>query len=215
VLARLGLWFCAGYCGLPPSIPPHRLQHPAITPRRTRTDPASYRAPAARAACLGSSCLRLTGQPWAIVVAFRAFLLATPVWWLYIYVGFPALPLQGFTDFSLNRSDSSAWVPYVPADAWEPLRAGGMSGHLIFPRRVERIAQRSPVPIPLLACCAFCTACWPPSHTTREGRWQLSEVVLFGFQTWINNVQTLPSDYFPESRGWPRVRRLGGMGAGI
>ena len=24
-------------------------------------------------------------------------------------------------------------------------------------------------------------------------------VVLFGFQVWINNVQTLPSDFFPQS----------------
>ena len=39
-------------------------------------------------------------------------------------------------------------------------------------------------------------------------------MVLFGFQTWINNVQTLPSDYFPES-AVGSVAGLGGMGAGI
>jgi ACS family hexuronate transporter-like MFS transporter len=39
-------------------------------------------------------------------------------------------------------------------------------------------------------------------------------VVLFGFQSWINNVQTLPSDYFPES-AVGSVAGLGGMGAGI
>jgi ACS family hexuronate transporter-like MFS transporter len=39
-------------------------------------------------------------------------------------------------------------------------------------------------------------------------------VVLFGFQIWINNVQTLPSDYFPES-AVGSVAGLGGMGAGI
>ena len=39
-------------------------------------------------------------------------------------------------------------------------------------------------------------------------------VVLFGFQAWINNVQTLPSDYFPES-AVGAVAGLGGMGAGI
>jgi ACS family hexuronate transporter-like MFS transporter len=38
--------------------------------------------------------------------------------------------------------------------------------------------------------------------------------VLFGFQTWINNVQTMPSDYFPES-AVGAVAGLGGMGAGI
>ena len=38
--------------------------------------------------------------------------------------------------------------------------------------------------------------------------------MLFGFQTWINNVQTMPSDYFPES-AVGAVAGLGGMGAGI
>jgi ACS family hexuronate transporter-like MFS transporter len=39
-------------------------------------------------------------------------------------------------------------------------------------------------------------------------------VVLFGFQTWINNVQTMPSDFFPDS-AVASVAGLGGMGAGI
>jgi ACS family hexuronate transporter-like MFS transporter len=39
-------------------------------------------------------------------------------------------------------------------------------------------------------------------------------VVLFGFQVWINNVQTLPSDFFPD-RAVGSVAGLGGTGAGI
>jgi len=39
-------------------------------------------------------------------------------------------------------------------------------------------------------------------------------VVLFGFQVWINNVQTLPSDFFP-SKAVGSVAGLGGTGAGI
>nr|MBP7376162.1 hypothetical protein [Pyrinomonadaceae bacterium] len=39
-------------------------------------------------------------------------------------------------------------------------------------------------------------------------------VVLFGFQVWINNVQTLPSDFFPTS-AVGSVAGLGGTGAGI
>src|ERR1700722_7774137 len=38
--------------------------------------------------------------------------------------------------------------------------------------------------------------------------------VLFGFQAWINNVQTLPSDYFPDT-AVGSVTGLGGVGAGI
>ncbi len=42
----------------------------------------------------------------------------------------------------------------------------------------------------------------------------LISVVLFGFQVWINNVQTLPSDFFPKS-AVGSIAGLGGMGAGI
>jgi ACS family hexuronate transporter-like MFS transporter len=38
--------------------------------------------------------------------------------------------------------------------------------------------------------------------------------VLFGFQVWINNVQTLPSDFFP-TKAVGSVAGLGGTGAGI
>ena len=38
--------------------------------------------------------------------------------------------------------------------------------------------------------------------------------VLFGFQAWINNVQTLPSDYFPDG-AVGSVTGMGGLGAGI
>jgi ACS family hexuronate transporter-like MFS transporter len=39
-------------------------------------------------------------------------------------------------------------------------------------------------------------------------------VVLFGFQVWINNVQTLPSDFFSD-KAVASVAGLGGTGAGI
>jgi len=39
-------------------------------------------------------------------------------------------------------------------------------------------------------------------------------LVTFGFQSWINNVQTLPSDYFPEELV-ASVAGLGGVGAGV
>jgi ACS family hexuronate transporter-like MFS transporter len=38
--------------------------------------------------------------------------------------------------------------------------------------------------------------------------------VLFGFQAWINNVQTMPSDYFPDG-AVGSVTGMGGLGAGI
>jgi len=38
--------------------------------------------------------------------------------------------------------------------------------------------------------------------------------VTFGFQSWINNVQTLPSDFFPQ-QAVAAVAGLGGVGAGV
>lgn len=39
-------------------------------------------------------------------------------------------------------------------------------------------------------------------------------LVLFGFQFWINNVQTLPSDFFSD-KTVASVAGLGGVGAGV
>ena len=39
-------------------------------------------------------------------------------------------------------------------------------------------------------------------------------LVLFGFQFWINNVQTLPSDFFSDKMV-ASVAGLGGVGAGV
>ena len=39
-------------------------------------------------------------------------------------------------------------------------------------------------------------------------------LVTFGFQSWINNVQTMPSDFFPE-QAVASVAGLGGVGAGV
>jgi ACS family hexuronate transporter-like MFS transporter len=39
-------------------------------------------------------------------------------------------------------------------------------------------------------------------------------IAAFGFQFWVNNVQTLPADYFPpQSVG--SVAGMGGLGAGV
>jgi ACS family hexuronate transporter-like MFS transporter len=42
----------------------------------------------------------------------------------------------------------------------------------------------------------------------------LMGIVLFGFQVWINNLQTLPSDWFP-ARAVASVAGLGGTAAAI
>ena len=144
-------------------------------------------------------------QVWAIIVA-RLFV--DPVWWLYI----TWLPLFLFKvhGFDLKKIGLFAWVPYVAADAGS-LLGGWMSGYLI--RRgwsVDR-ARRMTIIIAAALMPAGILAARTPSPFVALA---LIAVVLFGFQFWINNVQTLPSDIFPE-RAVASVAGLGGVGAGI
>ncbi|MFM8392871.1 MAG: MFS transporter, partial [Acidobacteriota bacterium] len=144
-------------------------------------------------------------QVWAILLA-RLFV--DPVWWLYI----TWLPLFLFKvhGFDLKKIGLFAWVPYVAADAGS-LLGGWMSGYLI--RRgwsVDR-ARRTTIIIAAALMPAGILAARTPDPLVALA---LIAVVLFGFQFWINNVQTLPSDLFPE-RAVASVAGLGGVGAGI
>ncbi len=144
-------------------------------------------------------------QTWAIVLAR---FLVDPVWWLYIT--WLPLYLSQVHGFDLKQIGLFAWVPYVAADAGS-LFGGWMSGYLIGrgwtvdrARKVVIIFAAALMPAGILA--AFTT-----DSMMALG---LIGVVLFGFQVWINNVQTLPSDFFP-AKAVGSVAGLGGTGAGI
>ena len=180
-------------------------QHPRITPQELaliRED----RAPAAPAA-VSLSWLELLRyrQTWAIVLSRFC---CDPVWWLYI----TWLPLYLYKvhGFSLKQIGLFAWVPYVAADAGS-LFGGWMSGHLMSRGWSANRARKSVIVFAMLCMCAGLLAA--VAHTAAAALAAIA-VVLFGFQAWINNVQTLPSDYFPES-AVGSVAGLGGMGAGI
>ncbi len=142
---------------------------------------------------------------WAIVVA-RFF--ADPVWWLYI----TWLPLYLYRvhGFSLKQIGLFAWLPYVAADAGS-LGGGWMSGYLIGRGWSVNRARKAVIIAGMLIMSAGVFAA---AANSAGAALALIAVVLFGFQSWINNVQTLPSDYFPE-RAVGSVTGLGGTGAGI
>jgi ACS family hexuronate transporter-like MFS transporter len=151
-----------------------------------------------------SSLLRIR-EVWGIV---GARFLADPVWWLYI----TWLPLYLYhaRGFSLKEIGMFAWMPYVAADAGS-LTGGWASGYLISCGwRVGR-ARKTVIAISALLMCAGMAA---PRVDSAVAALALIGVVLFGFQAWINNVQTLPSDLFPTERV-ASVAGLGGVGAGI
>lgn len=144
-------------------------------------------------------------QVWALMVGR---LLVDPVWWLYIT--WLPLFLNKVHGFDLKKIGLFAWVPYVAADAGS-LLGGFTSGVLIKrgwtvdrARKTTMIIGAALMPAGILAA----RASNPMTALALIG------LVLFGFQFWINNVQTLPSDFFSD-KTVASVAGLGGVGAGI
>jgi ACS family hexuronate transporter-like MFS transporter len=144
-------------------------------------------------------------QTWAIVLSR---FLTDPAWWLYIT--WLPLYLYNARGFDLKRIGMFAWLPFLTADAGS-LLGGWFSGYLIS--RGWNLNQARKIVI--TAGALFMTAGIPAalSHSAMAALAFIS-VVTFGFQSWINNVQTLPSDFFPQQTV-AAVAGLGGVGAGI
>lgn len=144
-------------------------------------------------------------QTWAIVLAR---FLVDPVWWLYIT--WLPLFLHQVHGFDLKQIGLFAWVPYVAADAGS-LFGGWLSGHLISRGWSVNTARKSVIAFAACLMPAGILAAFTPDAMLCL---LLIGIVLFGFQVWINNVQTLPSDLF-SSKAVGSVAGLGGTGAGI
>ena len=144
-------------------------------------------------------------QTWAIVIAR---FLVDPVWWLYIT--WLPLYLSQVHGFDLKQIGLFAWVPYVAADAGS-LFGGWLSGYLIGRGWSVNTARKAVIIFAAALMPAGIFAAFTPDSMMALA---LIGVVLFGFQVWINNVQTLPSDFFP-SNAVGSVAGLGGTGAGI
>ncbi|HKO96775.1 MAG TPA: MFS transporter [Pyrinomonadaceae bacterium] len=157
------------------------------------------------AAPLGWRELLRYRQVWAIVLAR---FLTDPIWWLYI----SWLPkyLADARGFSLVKIGLFAWVPYVAADAGS-LSGGWLSGYLISRGWSVDRSRKAVILIAALLMPAGILAAFAQDAMVALA---LIGVVLFGFQVWINNVQTLPSDFFSD-KAVASVAGLGGTGAGI
>ncbi len=144
-------------------------------------------------------------QVWAVVVAR---FLTDPIWWLYVF-WLPSY-FQEARGFSLQQIGWSAWFPFL-AGGLGALTGGWASGHLIQrgwsvdrARKAVMAAGALLIPAGILAMRAespYIALAW-------------MGVVLFGFQIWINNVLTLPSDFFPGS-AVASVAGLGGTAAAV
>jgi ACS family hexuronate transporter-like MFS transporter len=144
-------------------------------------------------------------QVWGIVIG-RFF--TDPIWWLYIT--WLPLYLSDVRGFDLRKIALFAWVPYVAADAGS-LLGGWFSGFLISRGWSVNRARKAVIIFAALLMPAGILAAFVENPLTALA---LIGLVLFGFQVWINNVQTLPSDFF-SSREVGSVAGLGGTGAGF
>ncbi len=134
--------------------------------------------------------------------------LGDPVWWLYL-VWLP-LYLSRARGLSLKAIGMTAWIPFLCADAGA-LAGGWFSGWLIGRGWKPGRARGTAI---LLAAALTPVGILIAGARSEAGAVALISVVLFGFQFWVNNVQTLTSDFFPNELV-ASISGLAGTGAGV
>jgi ACS family hexuronate transporter-like MFS transporter len=120
------------------------------------------------------------------------------------------LYLYNVRGFSLKQIGLFAWLPYVAADAGS-LLGGWTSGYLIGRGWSANKARKTVIATGALLMLAGVPAALAGNAMTAL---VFISIVTFGFQSWINNVQTIPSDLVP-AEAVASVAGLGGVGAGI
>ncbi len=127
-------------------------------------------------------------QSWGAILS-AAFL--DPIWWLFIF--WIPIYLGEVYGFNVKEIGLYAWVPYVGAmlGAW----FGGLlaqnrihSGWSVDSTRKLTITLGGAIMLPALLAMAIAV--------TPLVAVLLMAVILFGFQTAVGNVQTLPSDFY-------------------
>jgi len=179
--------------------------HPRISPSeklyiregQTAYSPVDQTLPLARLLSLP--------QTWGILLA-RFFV--DPIWWLYM-LWLPTY-LKDVHHFSLKEIGVFQWVPYLCA-ALGSLFGGWLSGRLIAQGKTVNAARKITIGI---AACLMPFGILAARASNPKLALAMIAIVLFGFQMWISNVQTLPSDFFPSS-AVGSVAGMGGTAAGI
>jgi len=127
-------------------------------------------------------------QSWGVIIASAAI---DPIWWLFV-VWIP-IYLHEVYGMSIEEIGKYGWVPYVGAmvGAW----FGGLlaQNRLVAGWSVDKTRKF----VITLGCLIMLPALLMLSNPGGPiGAVLLMAVVLFGFQTAIGNVQTLPSDFY-------------------
>ena len=146
---------------------------------------------------------------WGIILS-RFFI--DPVWWLFV-TWLPTFLKEQFS-FDLKAVGAFAWMPYLLA-AIGGLMGGYFSSYLIR-KRVEAVKARklaikigASIMLVALSLIAFLLDGLKANPSLAIA---LIGATLFGFQFIINNIQTLPSDYF-NGKNVGVVSGMGGTAA--
>ncbi|WP_105102671.1 MFS transporter [Microbulbifer pacificus] len=127
-------------------------------------------------------------QSWSVILA-RFFI--EPIWWLF--VAWLPLYLNDKFGFDVKAIGASAWIPYCGAAAGA-LFGGWLSGRLMSSGWSVNKSRKFAVL--LGGVCMLPALLATTVASTPAAALALITVILFGFQAAINNIQTLPSDYF-------------------
>ena len=127
-------------------------------------------------------------ESWGVIIASAAI---DPIWWLFIVY----IPIYLNEVFGMNVKEIafSAWLPYVGA------MLGAWFGGLLAQNRLSSgMSVNNTRKMVITLGCFIMIPCFFLLRTpgTAFNAVIIMAVLLFGFQTAIGNVQTLPSDFF-------------------
>jgi ACS family hexuronate transporter-like MFS transporter len=148
-------------------------------------------------------------RTWSIILS-RFFI--DPVWWLFV-TWLPTFLKEQF-QFDIKQVGAFAWVPYLFA-ALGGLLGGFYSSWLIRKGKNAAAARRSAI---LIGCIIMLSSLIATVFVLQNLKNEpalaiaLISATLFGFQFLINNLQTLPSDYF-HGKNVGTVAGMGGTSA--
>ncbi len=145
-------------------------------------------------------------QVWAVVAAR---FLTDPIWWFLI----SWLPnyLKSERGFTLALIGLLAWIPFLFADLGNLL--GGAISSLLIRRGWSVDRARKTVLLISAVMIPVGVATVVTAHSNAIAIAGIS-VIAFGFQSWIVNIHTIPSDCFPK-QDVGSVFGIGGTAAGI
>jgi len=146
------------------------------------------------------------------IISSRFFI--DPVWWMFV-TWLPTFLKEQFA-FDLKQIGAFAWVPYVFA-AIGGLLGGFYSSALVRKGTPATSARKKAVTVGsmiMLAALAVIAISLDQLKDHANIAIALISATLFGFQFLINNLQTLPSDYF-HGKNVGTVAGMGGTAAVI